>query len=129
MGLVQIHDRKDTIYKSMNPVFHKVLMDSANAISSSGKIKEVEYCGWYIRRCVLEDNVVLRFPGYLKKSYPRNLKVGTTIEYTGVEQHLKSGEVMERDYKIIHCISVLVNGTEYIQCRGGWHIESEYGMY
>ena len=64
MGLVQIHDRKDTIYKSMNPVFHKVLLDSANAISSSGKIKEVEYCGWYIRRCVLEDNVVLRFPGY-----------------------------------------------------------------
>ena len=132
MGLIQIHDNKDTVYRSMNPVFHKVLFDSANAITNSGTIKNIKYYGrWYIGKCILEDNVILNFYPFNKKSFPRNLKVGTTIEYTGTEQQLKPGEVMEGDYKVINCIVVSVNGKKYRQIKGstGYYVQSEYGMY
>ena len=132
MGLIQIHNNKDTVYKGMTPVYHKVLFDSANTITNSGVIKEIEYYSdnKHIRKCVLENNVVLRFSSFIKNSHPRNLKAGTTIEYTGTEQRIKFGEVMAGDYKIVYCITVLIDGKVYRINREGMKdmVELEYGM-
>ena len=131
-GLVQVGDKKDTVYSSINYVFYKVLFDSANIIKDSGKISEIEYKedGKTIKKCVLEDNILLRFSPFGKKPHPQNLKVGSTIEYTGGERYLKSGEVMKGDYKIIQCATVLIDGIEYRQLEEGigYYMESGQGI-
>jgi len=133
MGLVQIHNNKDTIYSSMTPAFHKIVFDSVNTITDSGTIKKIEYhSDKHIRRCLLDNNVVLRFLPFTDKSYPRNIKAGTTIGYIGIEQHVNIGEVKSGDYKIVHCITIFIDGKEYQlrkKWQGGYMVELEYGTY
>ena len=122
--MLRVHDGKDTVYANMNPVFHKIHFNKENAIKGKGTIAQLpkKERGRY-ESCLLDNNVLLRFLFHAPKSISRKLKTGIVIEYTGQEDPLREGEVRAKDYKIFHCLTITIDGKEYVILDYGWMID------
>ena len=123
--MLRVHDGKDTLYANMNPIFHKINFNKENAIKGSGTIAQLskkEKIGY--ASCLLDNDVLLRFDYIGTKSMFRKLKPGISVEYTGQEDPLRVGEVRAKDYKILHCLTIAINGKEYtVRSDGDWMME------
>jgi len=116
--MISVHDRKDTIYSNMYFVFYSLKSDSGKIINRSGKIDQIQYAkNGNIVGCVLENNIVLDFNKHAEKQLSKELKVGLTVKYTGKEQYLREGQIMNGDYTIINCHTISINETNYIIYR------------
>lgn len=63
---------------------------------------------------ILDNGVVLRIPPHVVYQLSQMVQVGSAIGYTGIEKELKDGQVQAKDYKIVRCQTISVNGTQYM---------------
>jgi len=84
-------------------------------VSGSGKVAQLQFgkrgevVGYF-----LDNGVILRTPPHVAWQLSQMLQVGATIGYTGFEKVLKTGHVRAAEYKVVHCQTIAVNGTQYM---------------
>ena len=108
--------------KGKGEIIYKADADKSISFSSFGEFKSgkgeitgivVHLKGWGVE---VDNNIVLRMPiqaaEQISQMYGKEEE--TIVEYTGMEMNYKKGEVAEKNYKIIYCHTITINGTQYL---------------
>ena len=85
------------------------------SVSGSGKLNSLQtnHEG-RVRGLILENNIILKIPPHVSEQLSGMLQTGASVSYTGNKKATQNGEVSSGNYTIIHCITITVNGKQYL---------------
>ena len=84
-------------------------------VNGEGKVSQMQLCARNnIIGYILDNGIVLRLSIHSTQRLSQMVKVGTVIEYSGVEFTLRPGHVRAYDYKIVRCQTISIDGTQYM---------------
>jgi len=113
LKMVSIHGNGQTVYDrkpapNTNPPQENFINGSAK-VEQSQINKKGEVCGY-----ILNNGAILRIPPHIAVQLSQMVQAGSVIGYTGLVKELKQGHVQAKNYKIIRCQTISVNGTQYM---------------
>jgi len=92
-----------------------VVPTAENSISGSGKIASLQKTAMGdTSGFILDDKTILKIPQHMAQQLNQLLQVGSKISYSGNLKTAQQGEVVNGNYKVVHCQTVSVNGTQYL---------------
>jgi hypothetical protein len=114
INFVSIQAKGKIIYKEEGESFSFSSPDEFR--NGKGKVTVTQYNNKGEAIGIIVDNyTVLRIPKHAANQISSMVQVGkTTVEYTGMEWKLNEGEVMRDKYKLIHCHTITIDGTQYL---------------
>jgi len=113
LKMVSISGKGQTVY-DQKPAPRTVPLQEV-FVTGNAKVNQMqmnkrgETCGY-----ILDNGVILRIPPHVVYQLSQMVQVGSAIGYTGIEKELKDGQVQAKNYKIVRCQTISVNGTQYM---------------
>lgn len=116
LNLVNIQGKGETVY--CNGTYNHIYMstDSEDFRKGKGRIKEFRYGkdGETITGFILDNNVALLIDSKMLRQIPESVEISKTIEYTGIATKHKKGQIKAKDYIVIHCQTITIDGKQYL---------------
>jgi len=85
------------------------------SLSGSGKVSNMQTNReGRVSGLMLNNNIILKIPPHVADQLSGMLQTGASVSYTGNKKTVRNGEVSSGNYTIIHCITITVNGKEYL---------------
>ena len=84
------------------------------SVKSSGKIEKILYNDNRIPTAYLLNNgTILKMPPHIFNQLNNIVKIGTDIEYEGLERRINRGELQSDKKIVVHARAIEINGTRY----------------
>ena len=116
LHLISISNGKSEVSRHNDgPKRHHHKKKEPIAITSSGKIEEILYNidNQSPTAYLLDNGTILKMPPHIFRQLDNIVKVGTKIEYQGLERRINKGELQSNRKTIVHARTIEINGTSY----------------
>lgn len=110
--LVSFSSEGKTIYET--PPTPPSAATTPETAEGSGKITSLQKNEAGDVTAFVLDKTILKVPPHVARQLGQIATSGGNVSYRGVKRNPASGEVSTGEYKIVHCESITVNGTQYL---------------